>query len=705
MRRFLAIVLILASACRRDDLTAIVARLRHEPADIDFGDLAVGQRAERVIAIENDTRSAIEAQFTALVQPFNAAPPARLQPGTNTFTVSFEPSAPGGHESALALFVGGAGVISIGLQGSAHSVTCSSNDVCHVSTFSPDSGTCIITDAPAGTRCGGSGSCVESGQCVGRECRGTPANCDDGDHCTTDSCSPGLGCVHAPLVCPGLGACQIGSCDSATGCTLTPAAEDTSCGTGRSCLAADVCIAGLCERRDPPDGFVCAPASPCQAAGRCLDDVCVQAPPISLTAGWSFDGRLPDGGPGGAWSDVLLTAKDDVVLSSYFVSAPVLKANRPVPVTLRANARRCIVWRAWLVCADLPGAGVSASDLETGAEVWAYTSVRDDVWQLSQPGIDTFLARMLVLGPQRLGVLFESRTVTASGADTLCRRYSYVVLDEQGHKQAAAFLEDPVFSVCAHPHSFGAAADTAGNAYFGFDFSGTTNPASHGTCAILDCVLLSLSPAGAVRWKTHRYVGGELAVANGALYSGAVNSVVSTANGERLPTRGSPAFWSFGRGVVWGNAEAWPNQFDTLVLRDRAASISLSYPSTPNIEAHAAWWSGADGSANRVALVIRNASAGTPVLTGVSLDDPTKQFECELADTSGVSLFELGKTGMVVMSQTVALGLNDCASCDPRFAQTRNRFQWFDLPTLRAAPANWAGPYGGAAHSHQEQRP
>ena len=258
-------------------------------------------------------------------------------------------------------------------------------------------------------------------------------------------------------------------------------------------------------------------------------------------------------------------------------------------------------------------------------------------------------------------MLFESRTVTASGADTFCRRYSYVVLDEQGHKQAAVFLEDPIFGVCAHPHSFGAASDVAGNAYFGFDFSGTSNPASHTTCATLDCLLLSVSPSGIVRWKTHEYVGGELAVANGVLYGGAASTRISTNTGERLAAASPFDLRPFGRGIVWGNAEAWPNEDGTFFLHDRSVDFELVYPSTPKVETHAAWWARADGTANRTTLLIRNTTSGRPRLTGISLDDqhssfPASFFECELADVFDVALFEVGQTGMVVMSQTVALG-------------------------------------------------
>ncbi|MCB9739878.1 MAG: hypothetical protein H6747_11460 [Deltaproteobacteria bacterium] len=44
----------------------------------------------------------------------------------------------------------------------------------------------------------GNDSCAVAGYCAGT----SPADCDDGDACTADSCSPGIGCVHTPTACP-----------------------------------------------------------------------------------------------------------------------------------------------------------------------------------------------------------------------------------------------------------------------------------------------------------------------------------------------------------------------------------------------------------------------------------------------------------------------------------------------------------------------
>src|SRR5262249_40755792 len=61
-------------------------------------------------------------------------------------------------------------------------------------------GACVPTFAPAGTLCNDFSQCTVGDSCDGAGvCRPTdPVDCNDGDVCTTDTCSDLAGCFHMP---------------------------------------------------------------------------------------------------------------------------------------------------------------------------------------------------------------------------------------------------------------------------------------------------------------------------------------------------------------------------------------------------------------------------------------------------------------------------------------------------------------------------
>jgi hypothetical protein len=130
-------------------------------------------------------------------------------------------------------------------------------------------------------------------------------SCDDGNPCTTDTCSAGT-CVHTSTaagtscadgnacngaeICDGAGHCQAGTpvtctaldrchtagvCNSATGLCSNPAkADGTSCNDGNSCTKNDVCKAGACggTAYTCKDGLDCT-ADACKGDGTCTFSV------------------------------------------------------------------------------------------------------------------------------------------------------------------------------------------------------------------------------------------------------------------------------------------------------------------------------------------------------------------------------------------------------------------------------------------------
>ena len=121
---------------------------------------------------------------------------------------------------------------------------------------------------------------------------------------------------------------------------------------------------------------------------------------------------------------------------------------------------------------------------------------------------------------------------------------------------------------------------------------------------------------------------------------------------------------------------------------------------------HAARWATSNGTKPMVVALEENDVPGAmSAVVGVDPFKGRSLFQCELADVDHIAAFEIGNGGIAVMSRTQPLGATDCSTCDPRFAQTRNRFQWFPLPGISQGRATWNGAYGGPTHSHQEQRP
>lgn len=90
---------------------------------------------------------------------------------------------------------------------------------------------------------------VLTGEGAPRDC--ALLDCDDGNRCTLDSCENAQ-CLHGDIACPSSDACHAGRCDPAHGCVLEEVADGTRCGAW-TCGWADVCIAGACERRPLPN--------------------------------------------------------------------------------------------------------------------------------------------------------------------------------------------------------------------------------------------------------------------------------------------------------------------------------------------------------------------------------------------------------------------------------------------------------------------
>ena len=145
-----------------------------------------------------------------------------------------------------------------------------------------------------GPKCEDGNVCTENDSCAEGKCQGgKPLACDDGDACSTDSCSPANGCVHEPAtagLCPDDGnpctqdVCQAGKCAHVGVDKGAPCLDD-----GDPCTQ-DVCDAGQCVHVSTKDG------DPCLDDGNpCTADVCAKGgcshPPVSVTVPCAEDGN------------------------------------------------------------------------------------------------------------------------------------------------------------------------------------------------------------------------------------------------------------------------------------------------------------------------------------------------------------------------------------------------------------------------------
>ena len=103
-------------------------------------------------------------------------------------------------------------------------------------------------------------------------CAGFPANCDDQDPCTVDSCDRGSGCLHEP-VCAATDVCVAGLCFAPVGCV-----DDDDCDNQSPC-SVDSCVAGAC-----------ATVPVCDDRNPCTEDACDEA-----SGACSYDGVSNNG--------------------------------------------------------------------------------------------------------------------------------------------------------------------------------------------------------------------------------------------------------------------------------------------------------------------------------------------------------------------------------------------------------------------------
>ncbi|PZR04324.1 MAG: tenascin-X [Archangium gephyra] len=722
--------------CRDPNIAGVTGALRFEPTELRFDAVyADGVARTRDVTLINEGRATVDVKWTSLAAPFASELPTRLVPGANTVTIQFTPTAPGRFSQRLGVqFDDGSGSNreELNEQGATLDIaavvretpTCTASSACLTARFDLLRETCVEDPVEDGTTCDSDSLCLVNPRCEAGRCVGTARTCEDNNKCTIDVCYPLTGCEFLPAPpCPGDGLCMGGTCDPQTGCNMTPREDGALCGTtgeSESCTEVKVCIEGACVVRDPPDGYVCAEASPCSVEGRCVGDVCVKAtPPTTLQPRWSYDARFdfdPDAGtfyPPGL-HDFVLEPGGEMSLSGFFGAPSNLRANTPAAKpTPMGTSRRCILWGNRYVCADypsFPNGQVSGIDLATGDTLWTFNmrTARPDFLAIAPV---MFLARLVVQGSDRLAAVFEGYP-TDDNQGTQCRRYFIAVIDAQGNLVQAQHITDPLLDQCNHPHPYGVAADALGNLFVAF--SPTLSPQAP---LVPDdtTLIMSWSRDGVFRWKRTNtgMRGGELAVARGLLYAEYTSSVVEATSG--IPVFSIPT--ELGRAVT-SNSRLIPApmEFGTTLSGYEAGQSTLRWTrQLPDQwtfwsdQLRLARWQTSKGQRTIALTWLQRGSLVAPefALYGVDVQDGSEAFVCKTylpVIRTPPQLFEVANGSLGVMNG--AMDFDDaspaCNKCDPPLAGSSGSFFSISTPTLSVADEPWVGTFGGAGHDHRE---
>ncbi len=160
--------------------------------------------------------------------------------------------------------------------------TCTGNNACVEGSCSQTDGKCKYVNKKAGSVCDDGDVCTEQDGCSDGVCAGLASGCDDKNPCTTDSCVAPGGCVHAENSAP---------CEDGNSCTVGDICKKTICKGGAydSCADGNPCTDDSCTPGigcgHVPGKAPCSDGNVCTLGDSCAGGACVATDAASCDDG------------------------------------------------------------------------------------------------------------------------------------------------------------------------------------------------------------------------------------------------------------------------------------------------------------------------------------------------------------------------------------------------------------------------------------
>ena len=181
-------------------------------------------------------------------------------------------------------------------------IVCDDGNACTSDSCSPASG-CTFTNQPNGLSCSDGNVCTGEEVCSNGVCTNVPdLDCNDGNNCTVDSCAPPKGCRNLPVS----GCCTTNAdCADASQCTQNERcvsgqclSDPVSCDDENSCTNDSCSPTGGCASIAVVNGISCGDGNICNGQETCQSGACASGTTLNCSDGntCTTDGCNPQSG-------------------------------------------------------------------------------------------------------------------------------------------------------------------------------------------------------------------------------------------------------------------------------------------------------------------------------------------------------------------------------------------------------------------------